>query len=171
MLKDLSGLCTQRVHIVRSKPKAVQQDVNSTFTAMKEEVRVLTSLGPCSMHTNDSQWMSLCQHTGIKGFYIAMHGSIEDLNDPKVFFTEKVERFVTDVLNMEPQHLALKLKAWTMSGLSGMSTVNRIKAFAYQKSGSLLHQCGGPTRGCKQSQNQMISDCHKMIQKGLGQHL
>jgi len=111
--------------------------------------------------------MSLCQRTGIEGFYIAVHGSIEDLNDPKVFFTEKAERFVTDVLDIEPRHLALKLEAWTTSGLAGVFTVGGVETSTYHDAGSLPHRHGGTTR--KRSQNQMISDCRKMLQKGLGQ--
>jgi hypothetical protein len=35
---ELTGLRQQRVHIVRSNLKSVQQDVNATFSAMDEEV-------------------------------------------------------------------------------------------------------------------------------------
>ena len=45
--------------------------------------------------------------TGIEGFYIAVRGSVEDYNEPKPFFLDKAFRFVKDVLEIEPQQLAL----------------------------------------------------------------
>jgi hypothetical protein len=64
--------------------------------------------------------MSLCQRTGIEGFYVAVHGTIEDLNEPQVFFSEKAGNFIRNILNLEPRHLALKLEAWSTSGLGGI---------------------------------------------------
>ncbi|KAG2069514.1 hypothetical protein BDR04DRAFT_1021225, partial [Suillus decipiens] len=55
--------------------------------------------------------------TGMEGFYIAVHGGIEDLSEPKVFFTQKVEKFIKDILHMEPWHLGLKLESYVISGL------------------------------------------------------
>ena len=49
------------------------------------------------------QWSSLCTKTGMEDFFIAVQGTIEDHTEPKVFFTEKVEKFVCIVLNVEPQ--------------------------------------------------------------------
>jgi hypothetical protein len=61
--------------------------------------------------------MALCARTGVKGFYVAVRGSIEDLSEPKVFFTQKAEKFVKDILNVEPHHLGLKLESFIVSGL------------------------------------------------------
>jgi hypothetical protein len=36
--EDLTGLCVERVRIVCTSPKALQQDVNSAFDIMEEEV-------------------------------------------------------------------------------------------------------------------------------------
>ena len=55
--------------------------------------------------------------TGIEGFYIAVRGSMEDYNEPKLFFSDKGLQFVKEVLNIEPQQLALKFEAWCVSGL------------------------------------------------------
>ncbi|KAG2106139.1 Alpha/Beta hydrolase protein [Suillus discolor] len=49
---------------------------------------------------------------GIEGFYVAVRDSIEDLSEPKVFFTQKAEKFAKDILNVEPRHLGLKLKSF-----------------------------------------------------------
>jgi hypothetical protein len=62
--------------------------------------------------------MALCARTGAEGFYVAVCGSIEDLSEPKIFFTQKAEKFVQDVLKVEPRHLGLKLKSFIVSGLS-----------------------------------------------------
>ncbi|KAI6037372.1 hypothetical protein BKA83DRAFT_4513750 [Pisolithus microcarpus] len=62
-------------------------------------------------------WMGLCAQTGLEGFYIAVRGTVEDLSEPKVFFTEKVEKFVRNVLGIEPHHLALRLESWVVSGI------------------------------------------------------
>ena len=56
-------------------------------------------------------------HTGIEGFYIAVRGSIEDHNEPKLFFSDKALRFVKEVLEVDPRQLALKLEVWCVAGL------------------------------------------------------
>jgi len=55
--------------------------------------------------------------TGVQGFYIAVRGSVEDYNEPKVYFSDKAVSFVKNVLKMEPQHLALRLESWAVSGI------------------------------------------------------
>ncbi|KAG2063885.1 hypothetical protein BDR04DRAFT_977783, partial [Suillus decipiens] len=62
-------------------------------------------------------WMALCSRLGIEGFYIAVRGGVKDLSRPKLFFSEKAEKFAHAVLDLEPWHLALKLKAFVVSGL------------------------------------------------------
>lgn len=61
--------------------------------------------------------MALCARTGIEGFYVGVRGNIEDLSEPKIFFTQKAEKFVKEVLHVEPRHLGLKLEAFVVSGL------------------------------------------------------
>lgn len=61
--------------------------------------------------------MALCAHTGTEGFYVAVCSSIQDLSEPKLFFTEKAEMFVKEVLDVEPCHLSLKLESYIVSGL------------------------------------------------------
>jgi len=61
--------------------------------------------------------MALHACTGIEGFYVAVRGGIEDLAALKIFFTEKAQKFVQDVLEIEPQHLGLKLEAFVISKL------------------------------------------------------
>ncbi|KAG1766508.1 hypothetical protein EV702DRAFT_1050675 [Suillus placidus] len=41
--------------------------------------------------------------------------NIEDLSEPKVFFTQKAEKFAKDILNVEPHHLGLKLKSFIIN--------------------------------------------------------
>lgn len=48
---------------------------------------------------------------------MAVRGTVEDYHEPKLFFSEKALRFVKDVLEIEPQQLALKFEAWCVSGL------------------------------------------------------
>ncbi|KAG1893068.1 uncharacterized protein F5891DRAFT_986208 [Suillus fuscotomentosus] len=50
-------------------------------------------------------------------FYIAVRGGIKDLSEPRFFFSGKAEKFVCAVLELEPRHLALKLKAFAIPGL------------------------------------------------------
>lgn len=56
-------------------------------------------------------------HTGVEGFYVAVRGSVEDYNKPKIFFSDKALHFVKEVLQIDPQQLALKLEAWCAGGL------------------------------------------------------
>jgi hypothetical protein len=51
------------------------------------------------------------------GLHIAVRGSVEDHNEPKLFFSDKGLQFVQEVLNIKPQQLALKFEAWCVSGL------------------------------------------------------
>jgi hypothetical protein len=68
-----------------------------------------------------SQWMALHACTSLEGFYVAVRSGIEDLAEPKIFFTEKSQKFVRDVLGIEPQHLGLKLEAFVISKLGMFS--------------------------------------------------
>jgi len=54
---------------------------------------------------------------GIEGFYVAVRGGVEDLSGPRLFFTEKAEKFTHAVLDLEPRRMALKLEAFVVSGL------------------------------------------------------
>ncbi|KIJ11419.1 hypothetical protein PAXINDRAFT_157328 [Paxillus involutus ATCC 200175] len=74
----------------------------------------------------DEEWVSLCSCLSVEGFYIAVRGSVEDHSPPKMFFSEKAERFVCSVLNLEPQCLALKLKSYIVSGLDSMESKHKI---------------------------------------------
>ncbi|KAG2117735.1 hypothetical protein DEU56DRAFT_747903 [Suillus clintonianus] len=85
--------------IVRDNPKAVQRDMLASFAAM------------------DQEWTALCPQLGIEGFYIAVRGGVEDLSGPKLFFSEKAEKFARAILDSEPRRLALKLEAFVVSGL------------------------------------------------------
>ncbi|KAG1777513.1 hypothetical protein EV702DRAFT_1197119 [Suillus placidus] len=84
----------QKSHAARANSKATRHDMNATFTSM------------------DREWMALCARTGAEGFYVAVRSSIEDLSEPKIFFMQKAENFVQDVLKVEPRHLGLKLKSF-----------------------------------------------------------
>ncbi|KAI5981259.1 hypothetical protein EDD15DRAFT_2379892 [Pisolithus albus] len=88
-----------KVMVVRSNPKAVSHTVSAAFANM------------------DREWTALCAQTGLEGFYIAVRGTVEDLPEPKVFFTQKAENFVRTVLDIEPRRLALRLESWVVSGL------------------------------------------------------
>ncbi|KAG1866736.1 hypothetical protein F4604DRAFT_1682807 [Suillus subluteus] len=50
------------------------------------------------------QWTAICSHLGVEGFYVAV--------------CEKAEKFVQTILDLEPQHLALKMEAFVVSGLA-----------------------------------------------------
>ncbi|KAG1837230.1 hypothetical protein DFJ58DRAFT_734500 [Suillus subalutaceus] len=106
--------------------EAKRHDINATFTTM------------------DHEWMALCARTGTEGFYVAVHGSIEDLSEPKVFFTQKVENFVKEVLHVKPRHLGLKLEAFVVSGLDENTIIT--------------YQC---------PLNKLVSDCRTIIQEEL----
>ncbi|KAG1722018.1 hypothetical protein EDB19DRAFT_1916968 [Suillus lakei] len=89
----------EKQKIVRDNPKAMQRDMLTSFAAM------------------DQEWTALCSRLGIEGFCIAVRGGVEDLSGPKLFFSEKAEKFARTILDSEPQRLALKLEAFVVSGL------------------------------------------------------
>lgn len=115
-------------HTTRANPKAIKHDVNAAFTSMDREVRFAIVVALVA-YSNHPQWMALHARTGIEGFYVAVRGGIEDLAAPKIFFTEKAQIFVQDVLQIEPQHLGLKLEAFVISKLG---------AFFFSSSHTLL---------------------------------
>ncbi|KAI6016383.1 hypothetical protein BKA83DRAFT_4498017 [Pisolithus microcarpus] len=115
-----------KVRVARSNPKAISHTVTAAFANM------------------DREWTALCMQTGLEGFYIAVRGTVEDLSEPKVFFTQKAENFVRTVLDIEPRRLALRLESWVVSGLD-IATATK-----YQR-----------------PLNKLISECRALIQEEL----
>ncbi|KAG2743372.1 hypothetical protein P692DRAFT_201688353, partial [Suillus brevipes Sb2] len=127
----------------RANPKAVKHDMNAAFTSMDREVRTWGA-SLCAEESKGARWMALHARTGMEGFYVAVRGGIEDLVEPKIFFTERSQKFVQDVLGIEPQHLGLKLEAFVISKLDERVTLNRQRPL-----------------------NKLISDCRELIQDEL----
>ncbi|KAG1833221.1 hypothetical protein DFJ58DRAFT_719457 [Suillus subalutaceus] len=138
-------------HTARVNPKAIKHDVNAAFTFMDHEVCCAILIIPSLLsppvwhlsHTNIteiySQWMALHARTGLEGFYVAVCGRIEDLAEPKVFFTEKSQKFVLD-----------------------------LEAFIITKLGMLsLPSYEHVTLNCQQPLNKLISECCMLIQDNL----
>ncbi|KAI6016492.1 hypothetical protein EDC04DRAFT_2608482 [Pisolithus marmoratus] len=100
---------------------------------------------------NELQWTFLCLSLGIEGFYVVVHGGIEDPSTPKLYFSEKGEKFFCLVLDLEPCHLALKFEAFIISDLA-----ERIDS-------TLQHW--------PHTLNKLISECRMAIQKGLDEVL
>ncbi|KAG2067455.1 hypothetical protein BDR04DRAFT_974406, partial [Suillus decipiens] len=145
--------CQAKNHTAHVNPKAIKHDVNAAFTLMDHEVcraiLIILSLLLPPLHTTNvteiySQWMALHARTGLEGFYVAVRSGIEDLAEPKIFFTEKSQKFVHDVLGIEPQHLGLKLEAFVISKLDEHVTLNRQRPL-----------------------NKLISECRELIQDNL----
>ncbi|KAF8129930.1 hypothetical protein EV363DRAFT_1076588, partial [Boletus edulis] len=130
-----------KVPPAHANPKAVNQAITATFANMDQEVRPLyIYLMPCS--NSGTQWTALCAKTGMEGFFIAVRGTVEDHAEPKVFFTEKAEKFVRSVLDVEPRRLALRLESWVVSEIPATAKRQR-------------------------PMNHIISDCRNIIQEGL----
>ncbi|KAG0703206.1 hypothetical protein DFH29DRAFT_981989 [Suillus ampliporus] len=127
-----------------SNPNAVKHDVNAAFTFMDHTTTDTTEI----YH----QWTALHACTGLEGFYVAVRGRIEDLAELKIFFTEKSQKFVRDILGIEPQHLRLKLEAFVISKLGMLSL-----------SSSYEHV----TLDCQWPLNKLISECCELIQDNL----
>ncbi|KAI5981431.1 hypothetical protein EDC04DRAFT_2617403 [Pisolithus marmoratus] len=102
------------------------------------------NLTPVQQEAYNAKWTALCAQTGLEGFYIAVQGTVEDLSEPKLFFTPKAENFVWTVLDIEPHHLALHLESWAVSGIDMPAMTKR--------------QC---------PLNKLISECRSLIQEEL----
>ncbi|KAI5985797.1 hypothetical protein EDD15DRAFT_2128617, partial [Pisolithus albus] len=129
------------VPTARSNPKSVSQVVSLAFSKMDQQVNQYAR----GILQNMLIWTGLCAQTGLEGFYIAVRGTVEDLSEPKVFFTEKAEKFVRNVLGIEPRHLALRLESWV---------VNVPAAPKHQR-----------------PLNKLVSECRTIIQEELGKFL
>ncbi|KAG1745800.1 hypothetical protein EDD22DRAFT_973002 [Suillus occidentalis] len=124
--RDVVEARRRKSQAARANPKATRHNMNATFTSM------------------DHEWMALCARTGAEGFYVAVCGSIKDLSEPKIFFTQKAEKFVQDVLKVEPRHLGLKLESFIVSGLDEHAIAT-----------------------CPRPLNKLVSDCRTLIQEEL----
>ncbi|KAI5988572.1 hypothetical protein EDD15DRAFT_2172349, partial [Pisolithus albus] len=96
--------CAAAVPTARSNHKSVSQVVSSAFSKMDKQVNqyargILQNMLIMFLHSVDG---SLCTNWS---------------RGPKVFFTEKVEKFICNVLGIEPRHLALRLESWVISGI------------------------------------------------------
>lgn len=98
----------------------------------------------------------------MEGLYIAVRGGIEDLSEPKIFFTEKAQKFVSSVLRVEPQHLGLKLEAFVVGKLG--------TCFLASLDGSLdlRHADEHVISNNSRPLNKLIAECRELIQDGLG---
>ncbi|KAG2058715.1 hypothetical protein BDR06DRAFT_875830, partial [Suillus hirtellus] len=83
-----------RIKIVHLNPKALQKQVNVMFNSMEKE------------------WTNITSHTGVEGFYVAVHGDIKHFHEAKIFCTHKAQSFVKEVLNLDPKCFALKFESW-----------------------------------------------------------
>lgn len=73
--------------------------------------------------TNSEQWIALSYHLGIEGIFIAVRGGVDDLSGPRLFFTNKAEKFARAVLDLEPHRLALKLEAFVITRLGNLFNI------------------------------------------------
>jgi hypothetical protein len=148
--------------VIRSNPKALQADVNTTFDVMENEVWLSLPHLTASFLIVASQWTTIVQRTGIEGFYLAVRNSVHQYHEPKLFMSDKAEQFIKNVLAMEPKDLALRFEAWVMSGISEM-IVNGFNAI-------LIFVSGMPATSNRQRPlTRLISDSRKLLQDGLSE--
>lgn len=124
----IDELRATRVNIVRSNPKALIKDVNSTFSTMEKEVSLLTT-SLCSTWLSVTQWLAIHARTSVEGFYIAVRGDLEHYHEAKIFLTAKAKSFIKDVLHFEPKHLALKFESWAVGDFGKQSLIQRRLCF------------------------------------------
>ncbi|KAG0692931.1 hypothetical protein DFH29DRAFT_1007900 [Suillus ampliporus] len=118
----IDDLRTMRVNIVRSNPKALLKDVNSTFNAMEKE------------------WTAINARTSMEGFYIAVRGDLEHYHEAKLFLTAKAKSFIKDVLHFEPKLLALKFESWVVGNFGAESSMSTTQRLPLSKLVSLCRQ-------------------------------
>ncbi|KAI6104814.1 hypothetical protein EDD16DRAFT_1453293, partial [Pisolithus croceorrhizus] len=116
-----------KVIVVHSNPKAVSHIVSATFANM------------------DWEWTALCAQTGLEGFYIAVQGTVEDLSEPKIFFTPKAENVMQTVLDIEP---CLGQSVGLVCSPQLLSCVPTVTKYQHPL-------------------NKLISECHSLIQEEL----
>ncbi|KAF8132909.1 hypothetical protein EV363DRAFT_1397828 [Boletus edulis] len=143
LIAKVQAACDSKVPPAHANPKAVNQAITATFANM------------------DQEWTALCAKTGMEGFFIAVRGTVEDHAEPKVFFTEKAEKFVRSVLDVEPRRLALRLESWVVSGI-GTSFSRWLVSYIDQGTSEIP-----ATAKRQRPMNRIISDCRNIIQKGL----
>ncbi|KAF8592324.1 hypothetical protein K439DRAFT_1610151 [Ramaria rubella] len=77
-------------------PRAVQKDVDLTFSAM------------------DQEWDGIREHSGTEGFYMAVRSDVEQLHEPKKYFLTKALTFFQECLKLDPDHVMLQFEAWVV---------------------------------------------------------
>ncbi|KAG1751318.1 uncharacterized protein EDB91DRAFT_1243592 [Suillus paluster] len=118
----IDDLRAMRVNIVRSNPKALLKDVNSTFNTMEKE------------------WTAINARTSMEGFYIAVRGDLEHYHEAKLFLTAKAKSFIKDVLHFEPKLLALKSESWVVGNFGAESSMSTTQRLPLSKLVSLCRQ-------------------------------
>ncbi|KAI5990791.1 hypothetical protein EDC04DRAFT_2614047 [Pisolithus marmoratus] len=114
-----------------------------------------------SAHSNPksiSQWMGLCAETGLEGFYIAVHGTVEDLSEPRVFSQKRqktlcLESWVCPNINDHSISWSLTEFILTTNGIKGNSQINytNYEKQIVEKLGVVLHGWLVPGHICNPS--------------------
>ncbi|KAF8583849.1 hypothetical protein K439DRAFT_1617192 [Ramaria rubella] len=114
----------------RTTPRAVQKDVDLTFSAM------------------DQEWDAIREHSGTEGFYMAVQSDVEQLHEPKQYFSTKALTFFQECLKLDPDRVLLQFEAWVVGNIKGGCITDT----------PLSMKC--PI-------SQEISECRALIQEGL----
>ena len=154
----------QWVRINRVNPKAVQRNVDTAFSGMENEVSwfyLTSSIEKCwlncsvgSYHVTYWDWR----------FFHCCKRKCRGLQWTKAFFFQIRPWFVKDILEIEPQQLALKFKAWCVSGLGEKKVIigTRMKLNLLRCLDKVKQSTRAPTW------SKIISQCWTMIQESLG---
>jgi hypothetical protein len=93
-----------------------------------------------------------------------VRGDVEQYHEPKVWFSAAAEKFVKDVLILEPKRLALKMESYVVAGLDKGN--NTCTVVFMQCSQLETGRCHSMNLGRKT----VVSQCRQIIQEGLGKY-
>ncbi|KAG2058705.1 hypothetical protein BDR06DRAFT_968235 [Suillus hirtellus] len=118
--------------------EAAKNALRHNISVFHEGCIKIVHLNPKHQRTN------ITSHTGVEGFYVAVHGDIEHFHEVKIFCTPKAQSFVKEVLNLDPKCFALKFESWVTGDFDNcVDAMQRL------------------------SSTKLISMCQKSIQEGL----
>ncbi|KAF8589383.1 hypothetical protein K439DRAFT_1612817 [Ramaria rubella] len=113
-------------------PRAVQKDVDLMFSAM------------------DQEWDAIRERSGTEGFYMAVRSDVEQLHEPKKYFSTKALMFFQECLKLDPDCVLLQFEAWVVGNIEGGCITDM-------------------PLSTKRPISQEISECRALIQEGLSE--
>jgi hypothetical protein len=111
------------------------------------------------------QWTAIENRTGGEGMYFFVRKSLEQYHAPKIHYTPAIEKFFKEVMDVEPEELALRLESYLVSGRGKLQPSTLVHAVMILIKFLTANLHVSP----RSPMTNLISNCRTLIQDGLGE--